>query len=87
MGYSQHIRQTQIRQTLRQSNSTIWRFQLGKEFVFPTALCPPHVTFSVEAAEGFPVLVMRPVGDDGSVVIESSSPFSGAVHIIARQAD
>lgn len=86
-GSTQHVRQTEIRQTIRQDNASSWRFQLGNEFVFSTVLCPPHVTFAVEATEGFPVVVMRPIEADGSVVIESKEPFSGAVHIIARQAD
>lgn len=92
VGASQRLRQTVIRQTLRRGflPSASWEFDLTDALVFPVHVAPLHVTFSVEAEEGFPRAVLRPIKAElnGSVkvLIESEQPFSGAVHIVARQA-
>ena len=95
-GSTQHLRQTVVRATLRQQHATRWAFDLTDKLLFPVTLAPLHVTFAVEAEDGFPVAVLRPVkaasGDRGGgevkviVVVESLRPFSGAVHLDVRQA-
>ena len=87
LGASQHLRQTVVRKTLvKSSPAKSWQFDVGQDLVFPVELAPLHVTFSVEATTGFPSTVLRPVRKDGVIIVESVDPFSGAVHIVVRQA-
>ena len=87
--YGDYAGQTQQKQAttatlvLHQTSQSLWHFDFGELLVFDVA---PAVVFTIEAAAGFPVGVVR-ARHGRSVTIETSEPFTGSVTATARQAD
>ena len=68
---------------LHQTSQSLWYFDFSESLVFDIA---PAVTFTIEAATGFPVGVVR-ARNGRKVTIETSEPFTGSITATARQAD
>eukprot|EP00729_Bicosta_minor_P006713 gene6713-35339_t len=82
-GMTQQKQATTATLVLHQTSQSLWHFDFSELLVFDIA---PTVVFTIEAATGFPVGVVR-ARRGRSVTIETSKPFTGSITVTARQAD
>ena len=82
-GMTQQKQATTATLVLHQTSQSQWHFDFSELLVFDIA---PTVVFTIEAATGFPVGVVR-ARRGRSVTIETSKPFTGSITVTARQAD
>ena len=76
------FRATEVHKVLEQKAATEWVFDFSEELVFENAI--DQVSVSIEAAEGFPVAVIRNI-TGRKVFVETSEPVTGRVHLSVKQ--